>query len=48
MKISELIAILSGAISEHGDLDCFCNGEHGIGDIEIMKSDNHRTGRAII
>jgi hypothetical protein len=46
MKISELIAILSGAISEHGDLDCFCNGEHGIGEIEIMKSDNVSIGPA--
>ena len=46
MKISKLIAILSEAISEHGDLECFCNGEHGIGESEVMQTANVSRGPA--
>ena len=39
MKLSVLIAELQKHFNEYGDVECYCNGEHGIENPYILQSD---------
>jgi len=46
MKLSKLVEHLSGVLERHGDMDCYTNGMHGIGEVEHLELDNVSIGSA--
>jgi hypothetical protein len=46
MKTSELIKLLTDSIRDHGDLHVYTNGEHGIGECELLHESAVTTGAA--
>jgi len=46
MKISDLIAQLEKTIEGIGDMDVYVNGEHGIGECELLTKDHVSIGSA--
>ena len=48
MKLSKLIERLQADLAEFGDVDCYTNGEHGIGEVEELTDSCVGTASACI